>query len=217
MQKGRFDYIVGIITLEFNFIDFWANCLGTTLRMQIAWTSSSCAVHLADHTACHKHHPSLSCLAMVPICCISLPLVCPTLGPRHQHIREVKISLRPWQRVREGNFNVLTIIIACVLPGFLFVIVVVDNKIEAMSCSSLCAQKRNENDSDISLSFSLWNLNLLTETSRHKFTCVDPYQHQIISRYSCLTWISLSHPQLYLLNYRIIGTPVYLKLYCFPI
>ena len=45
-------------------------------------------------------------------------------------------------------------IISCVLPGFLFVIVVVDDEIEAMSRSYLCVQKRNENDSDISSSFS---------------------------------------------------------------
>ena len=31
---------------------------------------------------------------------------------------------------------------------------VVDDEMEAMSRSSLCVQKRNENDSDISLSFS---------------------------------------------------------------
>ena len=47
------------------------------------------------------------------------------------------------------------IIISCVLPAFLFVTVVVDDEMEAMSRSSLCVQKRNENDSDISLSFSL--------------------------------------------------------------
>ena len=46
------------------------------------------------------------------------------------------------------------IIISCVLPGFLFVIAVVDDEREAMSRPSLCVQKRNENDSDISLSFS---------------------------------------------------------------
>ena len=45
------------------------------------------------------------------------------------------------------------IFISCVIPGFLFVIVVVDDEMEAMSRSSLCSQKRNENDSDISLSF----------------------------------------------------------------
>ena len=47
------------------------------------------------------------------------------------------------------------IIISCVLPGFLFVIIVVDDEMEAMSRSYLCVQKRNENDNDISLSFSL--------------------------------------------------------------
>ena len=58
------------------------------------------------------------------------------------------------------------IIISCVLPGFQFVIVVVDDEMEAMSRSSLCVQKHNEKDSDISFSFSLsfslssWNLNL---------------------------------------------------------
>ena len=31
---------------------------------------------------------------------------------------------------------------------------------EAMSRSSLCVQNRNENDSDIPSSFSLWNFNL---------------------------------------------------------
>ena len=46
------------------------------------------------------------------------------------------------------------IIISCVFPGFIFVIVVVDDEIEAMSRSSRCLQKRNENDSDVSLSFS---------------------------------------------------------------
>ena len=45
-------------------------------------------------------------------------------------------------------------IISCVLPGFIFFIVVVDDEIEATSRSSRCLQKRNENDSDISLSFS---------------------------------------------------------------
>ena len=47
------------------------------------------------------------------------------------------------------------IIISCVLPGFLFVIVVVEDEMEAMGRSSLCVQKHNENDSDISLSFLL--------------------------------------------------------------
>ena len=41
------------------------------------------------------------------------------------------------------------IIISCVLPGFLFVIVLVD-EMEAMSRSSLYVQKRYENDSNIS-------------------------------------------------------------------
>ena len=38
------------------------------------------------------------------------------------------------------------IFISCVIPGFLFVIVVVDDEMEAMSRSSFCVQKRNEND-----------------------------------------------------------------------
>ena len=67
--------------------------------------------------------------------------------------REVKISLR--QRVRERNVCVLTYVISCVLPGFLFVIVVVDDEMEATSRSSLCVKKLYENDSDISLSLSL--------------------------------------------------------------
>ena len=46
------------------------------------------------------------------------------------------------------------IIISCVIPGFLFVVVAVDDEMEAMSRSSLCVQKCNENDSDSSLSFS---------------------------------------------------------------
>ena len=60
------------------------------------------------------------------------------------------------------NFVCADIIISCVFPELLFVIVVVDDEMEAMSRSSFCEQKRNENDSDISLSFSLssWNLNL---------------------------------------------------------
>ena len=49
----------------------------------------------------------------------------------------------------------MVLIISCILPGFLFVIVVVDDEMEATSHSSLCLQKRNENNSDISLSFSL--------------------------------------------------------------
>ena len=56
-------------------------------------------------------------------------------------------------RVRERNFCVLTYSFL-VIPGFLFVIVVVDDKMEAKSRSSLYVQKRNENDNDISLSFS---------------------------------------------------------------
>ena len=78
--------------------------------------------------------------------------------PKNVYNREVKISLR---RVRERNFCLL---ISCYLPGFLFVIVVVDDEMEAMSRSPLCVQKHNENDSNISLSFSFslssWNLNL---------------------------------------------------------
>ena len=68
--------------------------------------------------------------------------------PKNVYDREVKISLR---RVRERNFCLL---ISCNLPGFLFVIVVVDDEMEEMSRSPLCVQKHNENDSDISLSFS---------------------------------------------------------------
>ena len=72
-----------------------------------------------------------------------------------RNIREVKISPRQRQRVRERNFCVLTSsFFVFNIPGFLFVIVVVDDEMEAMSRSSLCVQKRNENDSDISLSFS---------------------------------------------------------------
>ena len=56
------------------------------------------------------------------------------------HIREVKISLRQRQRVRERNFVCADIIISCVLPGFLFVNVVVDDEMEATSRSSLCVQ-----------------------------------------------------------------------------
>ena len=41
------------------------------------------------------------------------------------------------------------IIISCVLLGFIFVIVVVDDEMEATSCSSRCLQKRNKNNSDI--------------------------------------------------------------------
>ena len=37
----------------------------------------------------------------------------------------------------------------CVLPGFIFVIVVVDDDMESMNRSSCCLQKRNVNDSDI--------------------------------------------------------------------
>ena len=40
------------------------------------------------------------------------------------------------------------------LPGFTFVIVVLDDEMEAMSLSSLCVLRRKENDSNISLSFS---------------------------------------------------------------
>ena len=66
--------------------------------------------------------------------------------------REVKISLRQRQRLRERNLCVLTS--SCVFPWFLFGIVVVDDEREATSRSSLCVQKGNENDSDILLSFS---------------------------------------------------------------
>ena len=45
-------------------------------------------------------------------------------------------------------------IISCVLPGFLSVIVVIDDEMEVTSRSYLCVQRRYENDSDISLSFS---------------------------------------------------------------
>ena len=49
------------------------------------------------------------------------------------------------------------IFISCVIPVSLFVIVatVVDDEREAMSRSSLCVQKRNENGSDVSFSYSL--------------------------------------------------------------
>ena len=47
------------------------------------------------------------------------------------------------------------IIISCVLPGFLFVVVVVDDEMEATSrVQERCVQERNENDSDVPLSFS---------------------------------------------------------------
>ena len=52
------------------------------------------------------------------------------------------------------KFVCADIIISSVLPGFIFDIVVVDDEMEATSRSSLCVQKRNENDSDIWLSFS---------------------------------------------------------------
>ena len=42
------------------------------------------------------------------------------------------------------KFLFADIIISCVLPGFLFGIVVVDDEIEAISRSSLCVQKRNK-------------------------------------------------------------------------
>ena len=54
----------------------------------------------------------------------------------------------------ENEILCADIIISCVLPEFLFVIVVVDDEMEAISRSSLCVQKRNENNSDISMSFS---------------------------------------------------------------
>ena len=49
----------------------------------------------------------------------------------------------------ENDFLCADIIIYCILPGFIFVVVVVDDEMEATSRSSLCVQKRNENDSDI--------------------------------------------------------------------
>ena len=49
----------------------------------------------------------------------------------------------------ENEFLCADIIISCVLPWFIFVNVVVDDKMEATTRSSLCVQKRNENDSDI--------------------------------------------------------------------
>ena len=54
----------------------------------------------------------------------------------------------------ENEFLCADIIVSCVLPGFIFVIVVVDDEMEAMSLSSICVQKRNEDDSDMSVSFS---------------------------------------------------------------
>ena len=72
----------------------------------------------------------------------------------HENNREVNFSLRQRQRVREHFFLCADIIISCVIHRFLFVIVVVVNEMEAMSRSSLCVQKSNENDSDIFLSFS---------------------------------------------------------------
>ena len=55
----------------------------------------------------------------------------------------------------ENEFSVCLYLHFCVIPGFLlFVIVEVDDEMEAISCSFLCVQQRNENDSDISLSFS---------------------------------------------------------------
>ena len=53
----------------------------------------------------------------------------------------------------ENEILCADIIISCVLPGFLFVIVVVD-EMEATSRSFICLQKHIENDSDIELSFS---------------------------------------------------------------
>ena len=49
--------------------------------------------------------------------------------------REVKISLQ--HRHTRTKFLCVDIIISCVLPGFLFVIVVLDDEMEAMSHSSL--------------------------------------------------------------------------------
>ena len=60
------------------------------------------------------------------------------------HNREVKISLRQRQRVRERIFLCADIFISYVIPGFIFVIVVVDDEVEAMSRSSICVQNRNE-------------------------------------------------------------------------
>ena len=87
------------------------------------------------------------------------------------------------------KFVCADIIISCVLPGFLFGIIVVD-EIGAMGRSSLCLQKRNENDNDISLSFSLssWNLNLpniahrLPATSSSKNTHV----HTHVLKHECV-------------------------------
>ena len=56
------------------------------------------------------------------------------------NIKEVTISLRQGQRVRERIFLSADIIISCVLSGFLFVIVVVDDEMEAMSRSYICVQ-----------------------------------------------------------------------------
>ena len=49
----------------------------------------------------------------------------------------------------DNDNDYVNTIISCVIPGFLLVIVVVDDEIEATSCSSRCLQKRNKNDSDI--------------------------------------------------------------------
>ena len=70
--------------------------------------------------------------------------------------REVKTSQR--QRVLERNLCA-DIIISCVLPGFLYVIVVVHDEMCTKCVQKRllfkCVQKHNENDSDISLSLSL--------------------------------------------------------------
>ena len=68
---------------------------------------------------------------------------------QHLFNSEVKISPRQRQHVRERNHCVLT----SSFLVFLFVIVV-DDEMEAMSPSSLCVHKRNENDSDISVTIS---------------------------------------------------------------
>ena len=49
----------------------------------------------------------------------------------------------------ENEFLCAGIIISYVLPGFIFVFILVDDEMKATSRSSRCLQKRNENDSDI--------------------------------------------------------------------
>ena len=46
------------------------------------------------------------------------------------------------------KFVCADIFISCVIPGFLFVIVVVGDEMELARRSSRCIQKRNKNDSD---------------------------------------------------------------------